>query len=201
VRSQNRSLEPEKKFELTPPTKRYQTPETRQSTAITDFNSTTKISTVQSRMASPLKTYSSTHLKKTTYLTTCSDLELGTEEEIDQKIAEIRKKYALPERKHQNFFEGSRATATANLEARSPLTDHNRQLFSAPNQQDLKLKINPSHSSSYANRRLKTNDLYENEPAELLKRSTLNLPRSSMMFESGVGIGLPIRKKITMDER
>lgn len=35
-----------------------------------------------------MKTHSSVLLKKTTtYLTTCTDLELGTEEEIDQKIA------------------------------------------------------------------------------------------------------------------
>lgn len=124
-------------------------------------------------------------LRKTTYLATCSDLEPGTEEEIDQKIAEIRKKYALPERKPSSFA----------TESRSPLADHNQELFRSPNYDQLKL--NPSHN---LNRRLKTNERYENQP-ELLKRSTLNLPRSSMLFESGVGIGLPIRKKITMDER
>jgi hypothetical protein len=30
---------------------------------------------------------------------------MGNEKEIDLKIAEIRKKYALPERKHSVFFE------------------------------------------------------------------------------------------------
>jgi hypothetical protein len=146
----NRSLSPEKAYATDQ--RRYRTPETRYTTinANPEFDSTTKTNNSKFVEQASTKTYSSTNTKRwPTYLTTCSDIDMSNEQEIDLKISEIRKKYALPERKHSVFLEKEQTSST-----RSPLnsSDRNTNLFkSGNNWTELKSITDP-----YVSKRLKT---------------------------------------------